>query len=166
MTLIAFRNSEFLKHTRSKQTRKRICPHRFWRRNHGRTGKKVIVLRDSMLRYHSGNKMNAKFYPSATTKDITDHLRSALREKPDLIHADTYDLMNDVNMMKYVRSITKIIEDVTNNGMGWSCRKPKPMSNWRHCNKLEQHLYTCKSYYGSSIANVEERGRIKFYSKL
>ena len=81
-------------------------------------GKKVIVLRDSMLRYHSGNKVNAKFYPSATTKDITDHLRSALREKPDLIHADTYDLMNDVNMMKYVRSITKIIEDVTNNGMG------------------------------------------------
>ena len=83
--------------------------------------KKVIRLGDSMLRHQrpdilskSGNKVNVKFYPSATTEDITDHLRPAMKKKPDaiIIHTGTNDLMNDVNTMKHVRSITKIIEEL------------------------------------------------------
>ena len=57
----------------------------------------------------SSNKVNVKFYPGATIEDITDHLRPAMRKKPDaiIIHAGTNDLMNDVNTMKYIRSITE-----------------------------------------------------------
>ena len=74
-----------------------------------------------MLRYQkpdilskSSNKVNAKFYPGAITEYITDHLRPAMRKKPDaiIIHTGTNDLTNDVNTMKYVRSITKITEEM------------------------------------------------------
>ena len=48
--------------------------------------------RDFMLRHQKldilskiVNKVNVTFYPSATTKDITDHLRPAMRKKPDVI---------------------------------------------------------------------------------
>ena len=62
----------------------------------------------------SGNKVNVKFYLSATTGDITDHLRPAMRKKPDaiIIHTGTNDLTNDVNTTKHVRSIKKIIEEM------------------------------------------------------
>ena len=88
-------------------------------------GKKMIVLNDSMLRHQkpdipskSGNKVNVKFYPGATTEDITDYLRPAMRKKPDaiIIHTGTNDLTNDVNVMKNVRSITKIIEEMRDGG--------------------------------------------------
>ena len=88
-------------------------------------GKKVIVLGDSMLWHQkphilskSGNKVNIKFYPGATTEDITDHLRPAMRKKPDaiIIHTGTNDLTNDVNTMKNVRSLTKIIEEMHGGG--------------------------------------------------
>ena len=74
-------------------------------------GKKVIVLSDSMLRHQkpdipskSGNKVNVKLYPGATTKDITDHLRPVMRKKPDavIIHTGTNDLTSDANTMKHV----------------------------------------------------------------
>ena len=55
-------------------------------------GNKVIILGDSMLRHQkpdilskSGYKVNVKFYPGATTEDITDHLWSAMRKKLDVI---------------------------------------------------------------------------------
>ena len=66
----------------------------------------------------SGNKVNVKFCPSTKTKDITDHLRPAVRKKYDaiIIHASTNDLTNDVNTMKHVRSITKIIEEMKGGG--------------------------------------------------
>ena len=49
---------------------------------------------------------------------ITDHLRPTLWKKPDaiIIHAETNDLTNDVNTMKNVRSITKIIEEMKGDG--------------------------------------------------
>ena len=55
-------------------------------------GNKMIILGDSMLRHEkpdtlskSGNKVSVKFYPGATTEDITDHLWPAMRKKPDVI---------------------------------------------------------------------------------
>ena len=62
--------------------------------------------------------MNVKFYPSATKEDITDHLRPAVRKKTDAIitHASINYLKNDVNTMKYVKSITKIIEEMKGGG--------------------------------------------------
>ena len=84
-------------------------------------GKKVIIPGDSMLQHQkpdilskSGNKVNVKFYLSATTGDITDHLMPAMRKKPDAIitHTGTNDLTNDVNTTKHVRSIKKIIEEM------------------------------------------------------
>ena len=61
-----------------------------------------------------GNKVNVKFYPGATTEGITDHVRPAMRKKPYaiIIYAGTHDLTNDVNAIKYVRSIAKIIEEM------------------------------------------------------
>ena len=85
----------------------------------------MIVLGGSLLQHQkpeiplkSGNKMNIKFYPDSTTKDIRDHVRPAIRKKTDaiIIHAGTNDLTNDVNTMKYVRSITKIKEEMKGGG--------------------------------------------------
>lgn len=47
-----------------------------------------------------------------------DHVRLAIRKKTDaiIIHAGTNDLTNDVNTMKYVRSITKIKEEMKGGG--------------------------------------------------
>ena len=58
--------------------------------------------------------MNVRFYPGATTEDISDNLRSNMRKKPEaiMIHAGTNDLTNNFNKMKYIRSIIKIIEEM------------------------------------------------------
>ena len=85
----------------------------------------MIVLGDSMFRYQksdilskNGNKVNVKFYPGATTENITDHLRPAMRKTADvtITHAGTNDLTNTVNTMKSVRSVTKIMEEMKGGG--------------------------------------------------
>ena len=85
----------------------------------------MIVLGDSMFRYQksdilskNGNKVNVKFYPGATTENITDHLRPAMRKTADvtITHAVTNDLTNAVNTMKSVRSVTKIMEEMKGGG--------------------------------------------------
>ena len=47
----------------------------------------------------SKSSVKVKFYPRATTEDITDHLWSAMRKKPYaiIIHTGTNDLTNKVN---------------------------------------------------------------------
>ena len=44
----------------------------------------------------SKSSVKVKFYPRATTEDITDHLWSAMRKKPYaiIIHTGTNDLTN------------------------------------------------------------------------
>ena len=78
----------------------------------------MIVLDDLGILSKRGNKVNVKFCPSTTTEDIIDHLRPAIRKKPDaiIIHTGINDLTNDVNAMKHVRSITKIIEEMKGRG--------------------------------------------------
>ena len=58
--------------------------------------------------------MIIKFYPGATTEEITDHLRPATRKKPDaiIIYTCINDLTNIVNTLKHVRSIIRIIEEI------------------------------------------------------
>ena len=76
-------------------------------------GRKVTVLSGLMLRYQkpdiiskSDNKLSVIFYLDATAAEITDHLRPAIKKKPDAItlHADTNCLTNDVNTMKLSKS--------------------------------------------------------------
>ena len=57
--------------------------------------------------------MNVKFYSGATTEDIANHLRLAMKKKPDaiIIHTGINDLTKDVNTMKHIKSITKVIEE-------------------------------------------------------
>ena len=110
---------------RPTQTRKKICQPKIAESKPLQSGKKVIILGDSMLRHQkldiilkSDNKVNVKFYPSATTEDITDHLRPAMRKKPGAIimHTGTNDLTNDANLIKHVRCITQIIEEMKGGG--------------------------------------------------
>ena len=77
----------------------------------------MIILGDSILRHQkpdilskSGNKVNVKFYPGATTKDITDQLRPAMRKKPNviIIYTGVNDLMNDVNTMKCEEALRRL----------------------------------------------------------
>ena len=62
----------------------------------------------------SDNKVNVSFYPGMTTEDMTGHLMPAMRKKlyAIIIHTGSNDLTSDVNTMKYVRSITNIIEEM------------------------------------------------------
>ena len=76
----------------------------------------MIILGDSILRHQkpdilskSGNKVNVKFYPGATTKDI-NQLRPAMRKKPNviIIYTSVNDLMNDVNTMKCEEALQRL----------------------------------------------------------
>ena len=66
----------------------------------------------------SGNKVDVRFYPGATTEDKTAYLRPAMRRKPDaiIIHTGTNILTNDINTMKYVTNVTMIIEEMNGGG--------------------------------------------------
>ena len=101
----------------STEARKKICQHIILKGKHW----KQVVLGGWMLWHQkfdilwkSGNKVNVRFYPSATTDDMTSHLRPVMRKKLDaiIIYADSTDLTSDVSTMKYVRSIIKIIEQM------------------------------------------------------
>ena len=80
----------------------------------------MIRCSDTKTRYslERGNRVNVRFYHGSKTEDTADTLRPDTRNKPDtiLIHASTNDLTNIVNMMKYVTTITKVMEEMKGGG--------------------------------------------------
>lgn len=48
-------------------------------------------------------KVYVKVNPGANTQDIVDHMKPAIRRKPDIliVHSDTNDIVSDTGTQKY-----------------------------------------------------------------
>ena len=53
-------------------------------------------------------------HPGSTTADMVDYTKLIVRSKPDalVIHTDANDMTKDVNTLKYVRKLVKVIREI------------------------------------------------------
>ena len=60
------------------------------------------------------NNVKVLTHPGSTTADMVDYIKPIVRRKPDalVIHTGTNDMTNDVNALKYVRKLVKIIREI------------------------------------------------------
>ena len=85
--------------------------------------KKVMIFGDSMVKcfnqFGSSKNENVKVqgFSEYTTEDMLDIVKPAARRKPDAItiHAGTNDITRDINTMKNIRKIVKLIRDCSEN---------------------------------------------------
>ena len=81
--------------------------------------KNVVVNGDSMRNgvdekgLSKSHNVKVKNYPGATSEDILDKIDDLLKMKPDclLVHARTYDLMNNVNLQNSVKKMVKKVRN-------------------------------------------------------
>ena len=83
--------------------------------------KKVTLVGDSMTKFVRREELSSKqnnvkvlTHPGSTTADMVDYIKPIVRRKPDalVIHTGTNDMTNDVNALKYVRKLVKIIREI------------------------------------------------------
>ena len=85
--------------------------------------KNVVVNGDSMRNgvdekgLSKSHNVKVKNYPGATSEDILDKIDDLLKMKPDclLVHARTYDLMNNVNLQNSVKKMVKKVRNFSSN---------------------------------------------------
>ena len=60
------------------------------------------------------NNVKVLTHPGSTTADMVDYIKPVARRKPDalVIHTGTNDMTNDVNTLKYVRKLVKVIREI------------------------------------------------------
>ena len=86
---------------------------------HGKDQKKVFIIRDSMIKNITGtgisreNIIKMRPHPGATTIDICDYIKPALRQIPDvvIVHCGTNDIPNNINTVKKIKKLVKEIEE-------------------------------------------------------
>ena len=82
-----------------------------------------MILGDSIIKglneYELSKNQNVKVqrFSGHTTEDMLDIVRPAERRKPDaiIIHAGANDITRDINTMKTMRKIVKLIRDSSGN---------------------------------------------------
>ena len=72
--------------------------------------KKHVNARD-ISRSHTGKVCPN---PGASTHDLMDHVKPAMRKKPKalVIHTDTNDIQQEINTMKMVKKLVKVIKEI------------------------------------------------------
>ena len=87
-------------------------------KTHGKDQKKVFIIGDSMIKNITGtgiSRKNIKMrpHPGATSIDICDYIKPALRQKPDvvIVHCGTNDIPNNINTVKKIKKLVKEIEE-------------------------------------------------------
>ena len=86
---------------------------------HGNDLKKVFIIGDSMVKNITGTGISRKNiikmrpHPGATSIDICDYIKPALRQKPDvvIVHCGTNDIPNNINTVKKIKKLVKEIEE-------------------------------------------------------
>ena len=86
---------------------------------HGKDQKKVFIIGDSMIKNITGtgisreNIIKMRPHPGATTIDICDYIKPALRQKLDvvIVHCGTNDIPNNINTVKKIKKLVKEIEE-------------------------------------------------------
>ena len=86
---------------------------------HGNDQKKVFIIGDSMIKNITGTGISRKNivkmrpHPGATSIDICDYIKPALRQKPDvvIVHCGTNDIPNNINTVKKIKKLVKEIEE-------------------------------------------------------
>ena len=86
---------------------------------HGNDQKKVFIIGDSTIKNITGTGISRKNivkmrpHPGATSIDICDYIKPALRQKPDvvIVHCGTNDIPNNINTVKKIKKLVKEIEE-------------------------------------------------------
>ena len=86
---------------------------------HRKDQKKVFIIGDSMIKNITGmgisrkNIIKMRCHPGATSIDICDYIKPALRQKPDvvIVHRGTNDIPNNINTVKKIKKLVKEIEE-------------------------------------------------------
>ena len=86
---------------------------------HGNDQKKVFIIGDSMIKNIPGmgisrkNIIKMRPHHGATSIDICDYIKPALRQKPDvvIVHCGTNDIPNNINTVKKIKKLVKEIEE-------------------------------------------------------
>ena len=91
-------------------------------KNNFSTGReKVTLVGDSMTKFVRCEELSSKQsivkvlnHPGSTSADMVDYIKAIVRRKPDalVIHTGTNDMTNDVNTLKHIRKLLKVIRQI------------------------------------------------------
>ena len=78
-----------------------------------------MIIGDSIVNgldprsFDSSVNVKIKPYGGSTTEDMVDHIKPAVRKKPDhiIIHVGTNDITNDIDTLKHLKTIHNFIKD-------------------------------------------------------
>ena len=92
---------------------------------HGNDQKKVFIIGDSMIKNITGTGISRKNiikmrpHPGATSIDICDYIKPALRQKPDvvIVHCGTNDIPNNINTVREIKELVKEIQENNHENM-------------------------------------------------
>ena len=61
-----------------------------------------------------GDLVKTRLYPGASTEDLIDHIKPAIRKNPDIVVIDivTNDLQNNYNIVKKARKLVSAVKEI------------------------------------------------------
>ena len=92
------------------------------RSNNGAKANKdsVIIVGDSIIKHVNGHDISSshivklRLNPGASTHDLLDYVKPAMQKKPKalMIHTGTNDIQQEINTMKIVKKLVKVIKEI------------------------------------------------------
>ena len=81
--------------------------------------KNIVVIGDSIIKnvngkdVSRGDSVKIRPHPGASTEDLIDHIKPAIRKKPDIvvIHTGANDLQNNYNIVKKAKKLINAVEE-------------------------------------------------------
>ena len=82
--------------------------------------KNIVVIGDSIIKnvngrdVSRGDSVKIRPHPGASTEDLFDHIKPAIRKNPDIvvIHTGTNDLQNNCNIVKKAKKLVSAVKEV------------------------------------------------------
>ena len=82
--------------------------------------KNIVVIGNSLIKnvngrdVSRGDSVKIRPHPGATTEDLIDYIKPAIRKNPDIvvIHTDTNDLQNNCNIVKKAKKLVSAVKEV------------------------------------------------------
>ena len=79
----------------------------------------ITIIGDSIVNGLDSTSFDKKFnvkikpYGGSTTEDMVDHIKPAVRKRPDhlILHVGTNDITNSIDTLKHLKSICTFIKD-------------------------------------------------------
>ena len=81
-------------------------------------------IQERTMNNNQNTKIKLYKYPCVSSVDILDHVKPSLRKEPPqiTIHAGINDVSNDVNYLKNVKEIVKLVKETCKNTKLYFCQ--------------------------------------------